>query len=273
MKAPLRLDQRAIAWDAVADTYAETFEPFTAVFAIAALDALSPVAGKKLLDVAAGAGALAIEAARRGADVHAVDFSRAMVRHIREHTPKLSRGMVRASCMDGRFLRFPSGSFDMATTVFGAMFFPGRAAAFRRIRRVLRRGGRFAMVTWGRLDRFQPHCLLNHAFIGAGVARAPAMPPDWLPLTHPRRLGAELAAAGFRQVEVTQVTGYWHVPSAEWLWEHTPRMSPVAAAAFRGLSEAEMSRLRQAYIKAASDLHGSGALVLSAEANLACGRA
>lgn len=274
MTPPLRLDQRAAAWDAVADTYAAAFEPFTAAFATAALDALGPIAGKTLLDVAAGAGGLAVEAARRGARVQAVDFSAAMVRRITEQAAALGRGgTVRAARMDGRFLRFASGRFDLATSVFGAMFFPGRAAALRQIRRVLRPGGTFAMVTWGRLDRFQPHRLLEQAFAGAGIARPPATPPDWLPLTRPRRLAAEMAAAGFRQVRVTRVTGQWPIPSAEWLWTQTPRMSPVAAAAFAGLSAAEMSLLRCAYVDAADHLYGPGAFVLSAEANLACGRA
>ena len=50
----------ADAWDAVAEEYVERVEPFTSSFAGALLDLAGPLDGKRLLDVAAGSGAVSV---------------------------------------------------------------------------------------------------------------------------------------------------------------------------------------------------------------------
>jgi hypothetical protein len=50
----------ADAWDAVAEEYVERVEPFTSSFAGALLDLAAPLDGKRLLDVAAGSGAVSV---------------------------------------------------------------------------------------------------------------------------------------------------------------------------------------------------------------------
>jgi len=67
-------------WDAVAADYEALAEPFTRRYAEETLALAGGVApGERVLDVAAGIGALALAAARAGARVLATDFSPGIV--------------------------------------------------------------------------------------------------------------------------------------------------------------------------------------------------
>ena len=74
----------AAAWDAVAEEYANRVEPFTSSFSAALLDlAGSDLEGKRLLDVAAGSGAVCVLAAiDMGAHVTATDVSEVMLNQL-----------------------------------------------------------------------------------------------------------------------------------------------------------------------------------------------
>ena len=74
-------------------------------------------------NVAAGTGSLALQAARVGARVCAVDFAPGMVRLARE----LLSGAGAAVCveqMDGQALRYASARFDAACSMFGLRLLP-----------------------------------------------------------------------------------------------------------------------------------------------------
>ena len=103
----------------------------------------------RLLDVAAGTGVVALEAARRGAEVLATDFAPGMVEVMRRRFA--AEGLdARAEVMDGQALSLHDQSFDMGTSTFGLMFFSDPLAGLRELRRVLR--------TWrARRDRLLGH--------------------------------------------------------------------------------------------------------------------
>jgi len=69
-------------WDTAAQHYEKIAHPFTALFAQAALAHVQLSPGSRVLDVAAGTGALSLLAARTGAQVLATDFSPGMVARI-----------------------------------------------------------------------------------------------------------------------------------------------------------------------------------------------
>src|SRR3546814_11454748 len=69
-------------WDTAARHYEKTAHPFTARYAEAALARVTLTSDSRVLDVAAGTGALALLAARAGAQVLATDFSPGMIARI-----------------------------------------------------------------------------------------------------------------------------------------------------------------------------------------------
>ena len=102
--------------------------------------AVSP--GDRVLDACCGTGDLAIAAQRRGAaEVVGLDFSEEMLERARRKAPELE--WVRG---DALALPFGDGSFDAATVGFGVRNVDDLDAAIRELRRVLRPGGRLAIL-------------------------------------------------------------------------------------------------------------------------------
>jgi demethylmenaquinone methyltransferase / 2-methoxy-6-polyprenyl-1,4-benzoquinol methylase len=97
--------------------------------------------GSRALDVATGTGDLAIELARRGAEVVGMDFSERMLELAREKAPEL-----RFETGDALELRYPDSEFDAATVGFGARNFADLDRGVREMARVTRPGGRVVVL-------------------------------------------------------------------------------------------------------------------------------
>jgi demethylmenaquinone methyltransferase / 2-methoxy-6-polyprenyl-1,4-benzoquinol methylase len=98
--------------------------------------------GDRVLDAACGTGDLALADVRAGAAVvTGVDFSEAMLERARRKSSSVE--WVRADLLA---LPFESGSFDAATIGFGARNLDELDAGLRELRRVLRPGGRLAIL-------------------------------------------------------------------------------------------------------------------------------
>ena len=204
-------DQDALQWDAYVDAYEQVFETLTDGFNRAALDLLAPLAGRDLLDVAAGAGAAAIEAASRGARVTAVDGSAAMVARIAAR----GAGRLAARQADAVALPFPNAAFDAALSSFGVVLLPDPARGLAELHRVLRPGGRVAIVTWTEPHRYEVATRLRDAVTAVRGAPPPMGElPAQLRFTDPDRLHALLADAGFGPVRIERVESALHAASA-----------------------------------------------------------
>jgi demethylmenaquinone methyltransferase/2-methoxy-6-polyprenyl-1,4-benzoquinol methylase len=97
--------------------------------------------GSKALDVATGTGDLAIELARRGAEVTGSDFAPAMLEIARRKAPGL-----RFEEGDALELAYPDGSFDAVTVGFGARNFADLDRGLVEMARVTRPGGRVVVL-------------------------------------------------------------------------------------------------------------------------------
>ena len=98
-------------------------------------------AGDRVLDACCGTGDLAIEVRRAGGSVVGLDFSEAMLARARRKEPAIEwvRGDVLA-------LPFEDASFDAVTVGFGVRNVDDLQAGLRELRRVLRDGGRLAIL-------------------------------------------------------------------------------------------------------------------------------
>ena len=97
--------------------------------------------GDRVLDAACGTGDLAIIASKAGGEVTGLDFSEAMLVRARRKKPELEwiRGDVLA-------LPFDDDSFDAATVGFGVRNVADLPGAIAELRRVLKPGGRLAIL-------------------------------------------------------------------------------------------------------------------------------
>ena len=114
----------------------------------AAAAAIDPEA-RRVLDLCAGTGDLALEVARQrpGAFVCAGDFCFEMLALGR--AKGLGDRAAPATC-DGLRLPFRDGTFDAVTAAFGVRNFEDLEAGLREIRRVIRRGGQLAVLEFFR---------------------------------------------------------------------------------------------------------------------------
>ena len=97
--------------------------------------------GDRVLDVCCGTGDLAIAAAAAGGKVTGSDFSRPMLDRARRKAPEME--WVEG---DALALPFADGSFDAATVGFGVRNLAGLEPGLHELRRVLRPGGRVAIL-------------------------------------------------------------------------------------------------------------------------------
>jgi ubiquinone/menaquinone biosynthesis C-methylase UbiE len=111
-------------------------------------EALELIPDERVLDVACGSGNGAIAAARRTwGDTVGADYVPALLERGRERAAaeRLEVEFVEADAQD---LPFEDGSFDVATSIFGAMFAPDQEKTAAELLRVVKPGGRIGMANW-----------------------------------------------------------------------------------------------------------------------------
>ena len=137
-------DVHACAWMAgdfgvVAKTITGSAEAF--------VDSLEIPAAARVLDIACGTGNTAIPLARRGAVVTGVDIAPNLLVQARERATAENL-TIQFDEGDAEELPYRDGSFDVVTTMFGAMFAPRPDLVIFEISRVLKSGGLLAMGNW-----------------------------------------------------------------------------------------------------------------------------
>ena len=267
------LEQIPEGWDRSASFYDAHVASFTAKYARDALDLTGVKAGHRVIDVAAGTGALALAAAQRGAHVLATDFSRGMVEWMRAKAHQLALSDFEVAEMDGQALTVPDASFDRAFSVFGLMFFPDRKKGFAELRRVLAPGGAAAVVTWSTPAKMSVlSAFMDTLWRVLPDSALPPRPPPWLPLSEPDGLRREMRAGGFGHVRVHTVS---HVlvfddpnTAFDWLTGATPALNVLVSA----LSEDDRAAFRQGFADDVVAAQGAGPFGFEAEAHIGIGR-
>jgi demethylmenaquinone methyltransferase/2-methoxy-6-polyprenyl-1,4-benzoquinol methylase len=187
----------------------------------ALIDWLAPRPGMRLLDVAGGTGdvAAAFLARVKGrGEVVICDANERMLQvgADRAIDRGLLHGMARV-CADAAALPLPDRAFDACTIAFGLRNVARRAEALAEMRRVLRPGGRFLCLEFSRLTvaALRPlYDLYSHRVLPAlgGIVARDAESYRYLAESIRRfpdqeTLAAEIAAAGFEQVHVRNLSG------------------------------------------------------------------
>jgi ubiquinone/menaquinone biosynthesis C-methylase UbiE len=134
-------------FDRMRPAYQKWAEPVSRVFARTVLEHADLNPGARVLDVCAGTGSLALQAANIGLKVTAIDNAPVTTAHLAEQL--LPYPGCTAEVMNALQMRWDEGQFDAAFSVFGVMFFgPQVPTVLADMRRAVRPGGVVAVVNW-----------------------------------------------------------------------------------------------------------------------------
>lgn len=101
----------------------------------------------KILDVACGTGNTAIPAAKTGAHVTGVDIAANLLAQARTNA-RQEDVSIEFEEGDAEDLPFEDNTFDLAISMFGAMFAPRPERVVSELVRVTKKGGQIAMANW-----------------------------------------------------------------------------------------------------------------------------
>lgn len=179
MNAPLAPEMEALKTRLKATWESGDYGHFATYLLPGALEFLERLAlwpGIRMLDVACGAGQIALPAARAGAEVTGIDLATNLVKQAQERA-RAENLSVRFDQGDAENLPYENGSFDIVVSLIGAMFAPRPERVAAELVRVCKPGGRIVMANW------TPEGFIGQLFktIGKHVPPPPIMPspPKW----------------------------------------------------------------------------------------------
>ncbi len=172
------------------------------------LDADLIDAESRVLDLGCGTGHSTRDVARLASSGSAlgVDLSSRMLGLATERSAAAGLTNIEFIQADAQVHPFEPAAFDIAISVFGAMFFADRAAAFANIGRAVRPGGRLALLAWRGLDENAWLVALRDALAAGRELPAPPFGgPGPFGLADVDGVKQTLTGAGFSDVVFTSI--------------------------------------------------------------------
>jgi demethylmenaquinone methyltransferase / 2-methoxy-6-polyprenyl-1,4-benzoquinol methylase len=111
-----------------------------------------PRPGETALDLCCGTGDIALELARKGAEVRGVDFSERMLEIARERQTKAGTAFARMQFISGdaQNTPFPEATFDIITIGYGLRNLASWETGLREMHRLAKPGGRLVILEFGK---------------------------------------------------------------------------------------------------------------------------
>ncbi len=268
-------EQTQKSWDNIATDYHEYVTAQNMTLAEIALKQVDLQPGMRVLDVAAGSGALSIPAARLGAQVVATDISPVMVEQLVAQAQAEGLSNLEGRVMDGQALDLADERFDVAASQFGVMLFPDLPLGLREMARVTRSGGRVLVVAFGP----PPKVEFLSLFIAAVKAVVPGftglpMDPPPLPfqIANPEVFRKQMIESGLSEVRIEPINYTMKVDSGQQHWDIVTSSNPIGAAMVAGLSEEQKAAVLQ---ELSSNIHersaGNESTILNNQVNIGIG--
>ncbi len=207
----------------------------------ALVDALDAKPGQRWLDVATGTGAVALRAARAGAEVIGVDLAPALVARAKE---KATAAGLRArfETGDAEALKFEDAGFDVVSSAIGTQFAPDHPAVAGELARVCRPGGRLGLACWTSTSGVADMFAVMKPFM---PAPAPGVGNtfDWgRPEYVQRMLGADF------DLTIEERDTVLHADSGEQVWETFATAYGPTKTLVGSLDDEERGRLHRDWV-------------------------
>jgi SAM-dependent methyltransferase len=255
--------------DALAASYHAFFAAVTALAINPLFDQVHLRPGIRLLDVGSGPGALAAEAANRGARSVGADLSPGMIEVARRLYPAIEYREA-----DVENLPFPDRTFDAVVCAFGLGHFPRPERAVAECVRTLSPGGRIAFSWWADPSRQRIQGIFRDAIAEIGVS-APLDVPQGHNVFRFSNSGEFLGlldGAGLIEVRVTEHSATYFVPDTETLWRGGLGSLVLTGAVIRKQDQETQNLIRTAFERCASIYRTTDGLNLPIAFKIGSGR-
>ncbi len=262
----------AKAWDRSSQTYDRYVHDFTGKFAAEAM-ALALLTGKeKVLDVAAGTGALTLQMARHAQQVTAIDISPMMLKLLQTRLQQNNITNVVTKVMDGQALTIKEHSYDVVCSHFGIMLFEDRSQGFAEMYRVLRSGGRAIVTSPSTPEKFQP---LGFFFkiikeLVSDLSSQNQLPPVFN-LSDTNLLRSEMRSAGFQDLQIKSFVHVFEIATPEDYISTIQAAAPFTATIFERLGQEKAQKLHQAIANRLRERFGDQPVQLPGEVHIGIG--
>jgi ubiquinone/menaquinone biosynthesis C-methylase UbiE len=219
-------------WTQFADEYDNTNRSIWARF----LETHSIRRADHVLDIGCGCGQTTRDAARLAHEGSAlgVDLSSSMLDVARRRASAEGVTNVDFRHADAQVYAFDPGTFDVAISRFGVMFFENRIAAFTNIAAALRPGGRLALLAWQDVRKNEWIMTVRETLAAGRDLPMPTVgAPGPMGLADPDDVRSLLSGAGFESVGFTSIEEpVWFGADAEVAYEFVGEIGIV-----KGLSD------------------------------------
>jgi len=252
----------ARGWEKWGEFYERSMEPVVEWF----WRVTDPPAGARVLDVACGSGVPCLGLAERLAPhgvVFATDLAPEMVAATARRGRALGIANLETRVADANHLPFADASFDAVTCAFGLMFVPDPPAAVAEMRRVLKPGGRLAVMVWDEASKSPFFTVMNGPV--REILQAPPPPPDApgaFRLSGPGELAATIAAGGFDRIATEGLEMINEYASVEEYRAQLADFAPLLVQAIARMTDEQRTRLDAEVRRGAAEYMNDGMLRL-----------
>jgi SAM-dependent methyltransferase len=244
LKAKLSVVWGSAPWELIASQLAPVHEHLARV--------LSPGPGDRWLDVGTGTGAVALIAARAGADVTGVDLAPGMIETARRLAAEDGLS-VRFEVGDAEALPVPDADFDKVSSAMGLIFAPDHAAAASELARACAPGGRVAFTAWREGACFFP---VIHRYT------PPFLPDQGDPVDWGREEYCERMLGASFELEFEEGDSPATGGSGEEVWELMLRGSGPMQARYGALDEEQRAEFHDEFVGLLERHRVDGGIVL-----------
>jgi SAM-dependent methyltransferase len=228
--------------------------------------------GMRVLDIACGTGEPAISLASLvgNGEVVGVDLSPEPLKIAAQRSAQ--RGLTNVSFRqaDAHHLSFPDNTFDRITSRLGVMFFSDLPQAIVEMHRVLKPGGKAALLVWGPMDQPYFATTIGTVLRMLPGATVPESGRKMFALGQGGVLTQTLKQAGFPSVEERAVIVPWTWPGTpEEVWEYFQDVTVPFAPLLQSIPAERRAEIDAEVLRSIARYYDGASIKFTATVNIA----